>query len=274
MAAATTGSPKISPQAVNGLLDVTITEPAFVAGGDELEEQVGGLGVEGDVAHLVDDDQRCALQLAEVGLQMLLVVGCGQPHHPLGRRRELDPVASQAGLHPQRHRQMGLPGARRTEEDHVVPGLDEGQSGQVEHHLLAHAGLVGEVELLDRLAGREVSGADASLPALGLPGQDLLIEERGQEVLVAPALVAGLLGDPGDGLGDARRFHLADEVGQVVHAGHLLRQQGVIDAEVPLLDPQRGLPGQFQARHQSRGRLEGCGSPCARTRGASDVREA
>ena len=33
---------------------------AFVAGRDELEEQVGGLGFEGDVADLVDDQQRVA----------------------------------------------------------------------------------------------------------------------------------------------------------------------------------------------------------------------
>ncbi len=31
---------------------------AFVAGRDEREHQVGGLGVEGDVADLVDDEQR------------------------------------------------------------------------------------------------------------------------------------------------------------------------------------------------------------------------
>src|SRR5271156_807270 len=29
----------------------------LVAGGDELEEQVGGLGLEGDAAHLIDDQQ-------------------------------------------------------------------------------------------------------------------------------------------------------------------------------------------------------------------------
>ena len=33
---------------------------AFVAAGDELEEQVGGFGFEGDVADLVDDDQGVA----------------------------------------------------------------------------------------------------------------------------------------------------------------------------------------------------------------------
>ena len=49
MAAAVTSSPKISPQAEKGLLEVTISAGAFVAAADEHEHQVGGLGVEGDV---------------------------------------------------------------------------------------------------------------------------------------------------------------------------------------------------------------------------------
>ena len=41
----------------------------FVAGADELEEQVGGFGFEGDVADLVDDQQWVATQPNELGLQ-------------------------------------------------------------------------------------------------------------------------------------------------------------------------------------------------------------
>ena len=54
MAAATTSSPKTSPQRPNGLLLVTIKLGPLVAAGDELEEQVRCLGFEGDVADLVD----------------------------------------------------------------------------------------------------------------------------------------------------------------------------------------------------------------------------
>lgn len=49
--------------ATNGLLEVTIRGAAFVAGGGELEEQVGGLGFEGDAADLVDDQQGDATSL-------------------------------------------------------------------------------------------------------------------------------------------------------------------------------------------------------------------
>ena len=56
---------------------------AFVAGGDELEEQVRRFGFEGDVADLVDDQQRVAAEPGELGLQGAGVVGVGGPGDPL-----------------------------------------------------------------------------------------------------------------------------------------------------------------------------------------------
>jgi hypothetical protein len=50
MLAATTGSPKISPHRPNGLFGGADDRGAFVAGGHELEEQVGGFGFEGDAS--------------------------------------------------------------------------------------------------------------------------------------------------------------------------------------------------------------------------------
>ena len=58
----------------------------FVAGGDELEEQVGGFGFEGDVADLVDDEQRVAAEPDELGLQPAGGVGVGEAGDPLRRR--------------------------------------------------------------------------------------------------------------------------------------------------------------------------------------------
>jgi hypothetical protein len=48
---------------------------SLVAGGDELEEQVGGFGLEGDVADFVDDQQRVAAQADQLGLQPPGVAG-------------------------------------------------------------------------------------------------------------------------------------------------------------------------------------------------------
>jgi hypothetical protein len=55
---------------------------AFVAGGDELEEQVGGLGLERDVADFVDDQERVAAQPGQLGLQPPGVVGVGEAGDP------------------------------------------------------------------------------------------------------------------------------------------------------------------------------------------------
>jgi hypothetical protein len=51
---------------------------AFVAAADEHEHQVGGLGVERDVADLVTDQQRVALEPAQLVVEAALALGVGQ----------------------------------------------------------------------------------------------------------------------------------------------------------------------------------------------------
>ncbi len=57
----------------------------FVAAGDELEEQVGGIGVERQVADLVDDDQPVAAEPFEFGDQAAGGVCLGQVWFPRNR---------------------------------------------------------------------------------------------------------------------------------------------------------------------------------------------
>ena len=64
MAAATVSSPKTSPQRLKALFELTTRLAPLVSGGHQLEEQVGGLTLEGDVAHLINDDQRKPSQAA------------------------------------------------------------------------------------------------------------------------------------------------------------------------------------------------------------------
>jgi hypothetical protein len=85
----------------------------LVAAGDELEEQVGGLGLERDVADLVDDQQRVAGQPGELGLQGAGRVGSGEPVDPLRRGRELDAVPGLAGADRDAGGEVGLAGAGR-----------------------------------------------------------------------------------------------------------------------------------------------------------------
>ena len=71
---------------------------------------------------------------------------------------------------------MRLAGAGWAEEHHVVLGGDEVQGAEVRDQVTFEAAGVVEVELLEALAGREPGGADAALPAVGLPGGDLALQ--------------------------------------------------------------------------------------------------
>ncbi len=187
MAAATMASPKTSPQRPKGLLEVTITRGPFVAGGDELEEQVGGFGFEGDVADFVDDEERVAAEAAELVVEPAGGVGVGEAVDPFGGGGERDAVAGLAGPDGQADGEVGLAGAGRAEEHDVVAGVDEVEGAEVGDHVALEGALVVEVEVLEGLAGREPGGADADLTAVGLAGRDLAFEAGGEELLVGPA---------------------------------------------------------------------------------------
>jgi hypothetical protein len=84
------------------------------------------------------------------------------------------------------------------------------------------AGVV-EVELLQRLAGREPGSADAAFAAMGFPGGDLALQAGHQELLMAPGLRPGPLGQPANGLPQRRRLkrpgQKRDLAGQVAGRG-------------------------------------------------------
>ncbi|GAA2406215.1 hypothetical protein GCM10010191_12760 [Actinomadura vinacea] len=125
-------------------------------------------------------------------------MGVGQAGDPLGRGGERDAVAGLAGPDAQADRQVGLAGAGRAEEHHVLPGGDEVQGAQVRDGLALERALMVEVEVLDRLAGREPGGADAGFTAVGFAGGDLALQAGGQELLMAPGLGPGSFGQPFD----------------------------------------------------------------------------
>jgi hypothetical protein len=86
---------------------------AFVAAGDQGEEQVGGLAFQRQVADLVDDQQAVALQAPQLAVERVAVLSLLEPVDPLLRGRERDPVAGLACLDRQRDRQVRLAGAGR-----------------------------------------------------------------------------------------------------------------------------------------------------------------
>jgi hypothetical protein len=78
-----------------------------------LEEEVGGLGFEGDVADFVDDEQRDPPESGELDLEPFLGVSVGEAGDPFGGGGERDAVAGLAGPDRQAGREVGLAGSGR-----------------------------------------------------------------------------------------------------------------------------------------------------------------
>jgi hypothetical protein len=70
-------------------------------------------GSNGDVADLVDDDQRDERQPTQLGFEAALALGLREPRDPLGGGRELHSLPREAGADRQRDSEVGLAGAGR-----------------------------------------------------------------------------------------------------------------------------------------------------------------
>ncbi len=83
--------------AAEGFVAGDVEAGPLVAAADQLEEQVGGLGLEGDVADLVDDEERVATQAEQLVVEPAGAVGLGQGVDPFGGGGEQDSMAGLAG---------------------------------------------------------------------------------------------------------------------------------------------------------------------------------
>jgi hypothetical protein len=110
---------------------------------------------------------------------------------------------------------VGLAGARRPEQDHVLAAVEEIELPQVLDHLLFHRALEGEVELLQALARREAGGPDPALAAVALARGDLGGEDGLEEALVRPALLPCPLGQGRHRPGRGGGLQGAEEVGEL-----------------------------------------------------------
>jgi hypothetical protein len=133
----------------------------------------------------------------ELLLELAGVVGLGQPSDPLTRGGKQDAVPRLASADRDPDGQVGLAGAGRAEEDHVLLRGDEVQGAEVLDQVAFEAAGVVEVELLQGLARGEPGGPDPAVTAVGLPGRHLALQAGDQELLVAPGLRPGSLGQPG-----------------------------------------------------------------------------
>jgi len=72
--------------------------------------------------------------------------------------------------------------------------------------------LEGEVELLERLAGREPRGLDPRLAAVAVAAVGLGLEQRGGELLEGPLLGAGAVGELRQRAGGGGRLELPEQM--------------------------------------------------------------
>ena len=101
------------PPGAEGLVRGDDQRGPLVAGTDEAEHQVRRLGVEGDVADLVDDQQGDPAEAEQLLLEVALTLGIAEPGDPFGSGREGNSLAGQASPDPDRDRQVRLAGPRR-----------------------------------------------------------------------------------------------------------------------------------------------------------------
>jgi hypothetical protein len=107
---------------------------------------------------------------------------------------------------------MRLAGAGRTQEDDVLLAGEEVELAQVQNRVARDRGLKGEVELLERLACREAGRLDAGLAAVAVATVGLGLEQRCRELLIAPFLLTGAVGELGQRARRSGRLELAEQV--------------------------------------------------------------
>ncbi|CCF83959.1 hypothetical protein NITHO_2920001 [Nitrolancea hollandica Lb] len=161
---------------------------AFVAIGEELEEQLGGVLGEGQVADLIDQDEVEALQVGQQLREPQRLLRQFEFARQGGSGAEEDPIPAQAGGAADPQEEMSLADAAGAEQKDILVLGDEAVLRQLEHALLAQAGHGGEVEVLQALLVGETClcqpPQDLALLALG----DLMCEECLEIAEVAAAL--------------------------------------------------------------------------------------
>jgi hypothetical protein len=120
----------------------------FVAGVDELKEQIAPAGRDRQIADVIDDQQREAAEVAGLLPKRPFAFGPGQRGDDVGEGRKEDAAAS---FDAQRQTEMGFPRAWRSDEMDGFGAVDELCFGQRHDPPLVERGLEGEGKLGERL---------------------------------------------------------------------------------------------------------------------------
>ena len=138
---------------------------AFVAGVDELEKQIAAAGHDGQVADLVDDQQRGAGKEPDALVQTAFALGAGELAEQVGQGAEVDAAAGFDRLDAERGGEMAFAGAGRAEEMDDLVARDEPELGERQDAIAIERGLEREVEPGERLDRRQAAHAQRRLDA-------------------------------------------------------------------------------------------------------------
>ena len=172
----------------------------LVAGVDELEEQVGGAAVDGDVADLVDDEQRGAGEEADLLGEAVLAPGLGEGLDEFREGRAVDALSGLDGGDAERDGEMALAGAGRAEQMDHLGAVDEVELGERQDAVPVEGRLEGEVEALERLRRVQPGGLEGDADAAVLADVELLGEQRVDGFEGADLAAFETLDDVGEGL--------------------------------------------------------------------------
>ena len=120
--------------------DLALVDKALVGGEDEAglliaslnetEQQTGTLPGQGQVAHLIEDEDFGIDPLLQLFLQAVLIPGPFQFAEQVVQSEEQDPVPGLHRLHAQGHGQVGFTHPRRSQQDDVLTPFHKGQARQ------------------------------------------------------------------------------------------------------------------------------------------------
>src|SRR5262249_7974437 len=164
---------------------------ALVAAADELEEQVGALAVDGQVADLVDDEQPGHGVDLELVIQAAFGQRLRQGGDEDGGRGEQHAVAVLDGLEAEADGEMGFAHAGRAENHEVLAVLDEVAGAQRLDLLLVDRGLVAESDAPEAFDERDAGQLVPYADVLGVLAAALLVENLPEQVGLGALLGGG-----------------------------------------------------------------------------------
>ena len=178
---------------LEGLVRCNDDGALLVALGDELEEELGCLASEREIAEFIDDEEVGTAQLIEESRQAARDLGSRQLGGELLGGVEQHPFACLGRLQTQGDRQVGLAHTGCADQEDVLGSRKKLQCCQFADQFLIDLGLKAEVKFFQALDLRESCQLDAPVDGPFDLGEHLLLQEPQEVVLVTQLGLGGVL---------------------------------------------------------------------------------